>query len=434
MKRDQTRMEHPVLRPLLGALDSPWFVPAAFVLYLGLRLSLLLCVPIAQHSDEAWYVGRAIDIAAGRGYSEGGIPTAYWPVGWPGFLGLVFWVSHPSPFVGQLVNLACSVAIFGLTLRLGARLFGEPRVGRLAVLMLALYPNQIAYVPILGTEMFYAALVLLAVDLLVGGGIGRGMAAGLVFGVASLTKAQTVLLPAFVFALWWLAAQPRPALGRSLARAGLVYLAMAAVILPWTARNYRELHAFVPISTNGGPTLLGGNNPSANGGDAENDPLMRRLPHAVADQVAADREARALAFAWIREHPVQWLVSLPKKIWWLWAPDGEGEWAYEAGYPRYDTYRLLFRAVRILNQAYYAGLLVLFLISIRLWAGDRQHLPAEFTTGYALVLFTTVISLIFSGQSRFHFAVMPWIAMYAAWSLLRPHSAAVQPALGAASR
>jgi hypothetical protein len=40
-------------------------------------------------------------------------------------------------------------------------------------------------------------------------------------------------------------------------------------------------------------------------------------------------------------------------------------------------------------------------------------------TGYALIADFTAISIVFSGQSRFHFPLMPWVAMYAAWTIIQ---------------
>jgi hypothetical protein len=327
-----------------------------------------------------------------------------------------------------MVNLVCSVAIFVLTLHLGAVLFRDKRVGRLSVLILTVYPNQIAYVPILGTEVFYTALLLLAVDLMVAGGGRWGQwSSGVIFGIATLTKAQTLFIPAALFAGWWATARrgggsfnrgERGSFSR-LGRAAGVYAAMAVVILPWTARNYHVFGEIVPISTNGGLALLTGNNSSAAGDFTPNDPLVAEVPQGVARQVQADHIATRLALAWIGQHPAAALALVPKKIWRLWAPDGEGEWAYEAGYSHYDQYATVFRAVRLVNQAYYLGLMLLFLLSLFYWVRGAAIPSPEWTTGYLLVLYTTLISVVFSGQSRFHFAMIPWIAMYAAWAMMQ---------------
>jgi hypothetical protein len=334
-------------------------------------------------------------------------------------LGLWFWLFSDSPVVGQIANLVCSAAIFVLALYLGSALFGQRRVGRLTVLILTFYPNEIAYVPLLGTEVFYSALLLFAGYLLLArGGWSRLVLSGIVFGIATLTKTQTLLIPAVLFVAFQLASGRKGERRSDVGKAVLVYAAMAVIILPWTARNYHVFNALVLVSTNGGLTLLTGNNPSAQGDYTENDPLVRKVPHGVAGQVEADHLAKSLALTWIREHPGAFAELVPKKVWRLWAPDGEAEWAYQLGFKHYDDYRTLFRAVRIFNQIYYLCVMAMFLLSTIYWYQERRSLPWHSGMGYVLVGYFTAISIVFSGQSRFHFPLMSWIAMYAAWTIL----------------
>jgi hypothetical protein len=97
---------------LFRVLDSAYFLPACFALFLALRASLILLVPVEMSSDAAWYLGRASGIAAGEGYTEGGYPTAYWPVGYPGFLGVLFYLFGENALVGQAANLLMAAGTF----------------------------------------------------------------------------------------------------------------------------------------------------------------------------------------------------------------------------------------------------------------------------------------------------------------------------------
>jgi hypothetical protein len=403
---------------LWSVLSSPDFLPVWFAVYLILRLALIVFVPIDQYSDNLWYYNRGVGLASGQGYSQGGIVTAYWPPGWPGFLGLVFWLFGPSTLVGQLANLALAAVTFLLALSLGSTIFSDKIVGRLTVLVLTIYPNQIGYVPIMATEVYYTALLLLAIFIVIRDQVlTRLILSGIVFGIATLTKAQTLFIPAVLFAVWWLATGERVRLLSCVGRAAVVYAAMAVVILPWTARNYIAFGELVLISTNGGGTLLSGNNSSAWGDYTEDDALVKQVPNDVAGQVANDRLATSLAIKWIQNNPVAFAILIPRKIWRLWAPDGEAEWAYQAGLKSYDDYWMLFRAVRGLNQLYYVGLIVLFALSTIYFLRLRSTLSPYAATGYALAAYFTAISIVFSGQSRFHFPLMPWVAMYAAWTI-----------------
>jgi len=403
---------------LWSAISIPNFVPVRFALYILLRLAIIFFVPVDQFSDNLWYYTRAVTLASGQGYSEGGIVTAFWPPGWSGFLGILFWLFGASPFLGQMANLVFALVIFFLALRLGSTIFADKKVGRLTVLLLTFYPNQIGYVPALATEIFYTALLLLAIFIVVRDQEPRSLIfSGIVFGIATLTKAQTLYVPAVLFATWWLFARERERLLPGVAKAAVVYAAMALVILPWTVRNYIVFGEFVLISTNGGVTLLSGNNPSASGDYTENDALVKQVPNDVAGQIANDRQATSVALKWIHDNPVAFAILIPKKVWRLWAPDGESEWFYQAGFKGYDDQWMLFRAIRGLNQLYYAFLIVLFALSFLYFLRLRRALSLYAATGYVLAAYCTAISIVFSGQSRFHFPLMPWVAMYAAWTI-----------------
>jgi hypothetical protein len=394
-------------------MTDRWFLVSVCALNVVLRVPLLF-LPIAQMSDFGWYFAAARSIAAGTGFAENGALTAFWPVGWPGFLGGLLWAFGPDARVGQLANLVLSTAVIVLIAALGKRLFAENSVWRLAILLIAAYPNQIAYVPLLSVEIFFEFLLLGAFLLLTIPSVRAVLVSGVMFGVAGLTKTQAILLPAAL-------AMPLLAkafgIRRFVQTAGIASIVMTLVVLPWTARNYTAFQTIIPISTNGGFTLLTGNNPSAKGGYTTDDPLVADLSKDPRNQVAMDRIARDRALHWIEEHPFGFLKLIPFKIWILWSGDGEAEWMYQSGYFGYERHSVLFRAVRVINQIFYWALLGLAAAALpRMWR-QRRSLPAWCWSGWAAVGYFTAISAVFSGQSRFHFALMPFIALYAAFTL-----------------
>lgn len=406
-------------RQFLDVLDARYFLPSCFILYVALRAAVLVLLPVTPSSDAAWYVGRAVEIASGAGYAEHGTLTAFWPVGWPGLLGGLFWLFGPAVAVGQVANLIFAALAFWLVVIIGSEFFGDRRVGRLAALLLTIYPNQVWYVPVLWTEIFYGFLLLLGIWLLSRKQLGWTAAAGAVFGIATLTKAQTPLLPPLLLAAEWLIARPRPNFVGTMGRVLVVCLATSCVVAPWTVRNHAVFGHMIPVSTNGGITLLTGNNSSATGDYTPGDPIAADLLGRVGDQVEADRIARSRAITWIAAHPRDFLQLMPRKFWRLWGPDGEGEWAYQAGYSGYQAHAVLFRAVRLLNQAFYCLLIALALLSLLLIPRRIVQAFPSCAFGWVAVLYFTAISLVFSGQSRFHFALMPWIALYASWTILQ---------------
>lgn len=401
--------------------ESKFFIPGCFFLFLLIRILLIVFLPIEMHSDALWYFNRAKSIADGNGYSEGGYPTAFWPVGYPGFLGIIFFLFGKNLLVGQIANLLLSAASFFLLLKLTRHIFLSETTARIAVLLFTLYPNNAAYTPILLTEVYFTFFLLLGCYIYI---TRRGWAwvltAGLIFGVAALTKPQVLFLPGILILLGLVDKQERKYLSKHIAKGFVIYLAVAAVLVPWAVRNTLVMGETVLISTNGGVTLLTGNNPSADGGYVADDPLVAQRRFTVRDQVAADQRAKQLALQWIMEHPGRFIALMPLKIWHLWYKDGEAEWAYQAGYAHYARYQIFFRIVRVINQVYYTLLIVGMLLSIIFIKDYFREITLPWALfGYIFVVYLTIISMVFSGQPRFHFPVMPWIIMYSAWLINR---------------
>ncbi|NKB19982.1 MAG: glycosyl transferase [Alphaproteobacteria bacterium] len=402
---------------ILRVLDHPNFVIWCFGLFILLR-ALILLIPLEMVSDADWYFSRAIGIAAGEGYSEGGHPTAYWPVGYPGFLSVLFGLFGSSQLVGAFANFICAAASFFLVLALTRHFFQSNRAAHLAVALLAIYPNNIAYIPLLLTETYFTFLMLLGIYLVV---VRRTLLylllAGIVFGLLVLTKPQAVFVPAFLALLWLFTPDGWQHRWGVAARICIIYAMMASVLVPWAIRNTTVLGALVLVSTNGGANLLSGNNPSADGSFTADSPLFRQHNFSIEGQVGADKRARQLAMDWIKSNPKKFLSLIPLKIFHGWAPDGEGEWAYQAGFKNYDKFLSLFRSVRILNQAYYVLLIIGFVIAIiPLWRHRHKTAWPLPLFGYLFCSYLTVIAIVFFGHSRFHFPAMPWVIMTVAWA------------------
>jgi len=402
---------------LIDALDHPRFLPLCFALFMALRV-LVLLVPVEPVSDYAWYFKRALVMAAGQGYSENGVPTAFWPVGYPAFLAGLFSVFGGSVLVGQIANLVLAAATFLLVYLTSRQVFRDESAARLALLLLAIYPNNIAYVALIATETLFTFLLLLATWLLLRSrSLPSLLAAGVVFGLATLVKSQTILLiPPLVLLAGWQRWAWRP-IWLGIARGALVLAVAIVTVSPWSWRNQQVLGQWIMVSTNGGISLLCGNNPSVVGDYRRDfscdDPIFEGVRFSVADQVAADRRARDLAFQWIRDNPGDFVGMFPKKIFRLWAPDGEAEWAYQAGSPVYDANAAVFRAVRVVNQGIYTLMIAAALAAIAVLALKRA--PPVVFLGLAVAVVHTVVSMVFSGQSRYHFPAMPYLIAYAAW-------------------
>lgn len=403
---------------------SRWTVPALFALAIGLRLALALLLPQHPYSDGDWYMTRAAEMARGMGYQEAGMPTAYWPVGYPALLAASMAIVGPGLVGPILLNLIAVAATIALILWFGRTLGIDALGTRAAALLYALYPAHIVYSGQPVTETVALAMIMAAFALLVAGRTRPWLLilAGLLFGACTLVRAQVLLFPIGAIIALWLVY--RDMNWKKVLVAGLlVYAGMAAVVAPWTIRNERQMHAFVLVSTNGGMALYTGANDYATGDwfawehtplwDRSGYPFSQRVEH----QVEIDLAFRKLSTDWIEANPVRWTTLGFKKIGLLWLKDSDAFWSLDKSYPQSRTAWTLLQAA---NQLYY--LLLLGLGVVGLAAGVRGLIRRDWQRAPLALLgcmpaFATMTAFGFTGQVRYHHPAMPFLVIAAGWTL-----------------
>jgi len=408
--------------PVRSVFYSSWYIPSVIVLAFGIRLVWLLIFHPHPVSDFAFYFHSAESIARGLGYSRNGIsPTAYFPVGYPLFLGVIFRVFGISVTMALAVNLVLSVTSLFLAYRIARNLFRSELTGRLSILLLAIYPDNVAYSALVGVEALHLFLLLLGVTLLLPsiGNNGevhpwRLLAAGIVFGFATLSKAQTLMLPLMLLSLFPQFSWNLTSIVHRLKKIIILYAALIVVLIPWVMRNYGLYKDFV-FSNNDGLDLYIGNGPEANG-------TFVTVPwFDVGDNTWKEYEvnkiARREAIEYIKTHPLRTLSLMPQKlvalfdngdgIYWTSEGAGNGSMSPQGVLPLLDQ----------INAIYEITIIVLFAVSValgywkRLWYGKGHGWPQ---LGIVVIFYFIGIYLVYFGAARFHFPIIPWMMMYSA--------------------
>jgi 4-amino-4-deoxy-L-arabinose transferase-like glycosyltransferase len=399
---------------IVNIIQHHLFIPICLLLGVFLRILWIWLVNPGQVSDFVWFENRAESIASGQGYAVNGIPTAYWPVGYPGFLGLVFRVFWPSVIFAKLINIAFYMATIVLTYILGAELFKVESASRIALCILCFYPNHIAYGSFLATEMFFVFLFLLGAVLLIraSGRIGFLILAGLSWGLATLTKPQFIFLPLIFLVVF------SNNLKTFVKSTAVVLLALLTCIAPWMIRNHIVFGKFL-LSTNGGIVLMQGNNPYATGKhiwDENIESLLGEL-HTTnggmwdSKEVAREERARQIGISYIKDHPVRTILLWPKKLFYLYRSDVDGFYYSMGMMPDLSAaMRYLYLGLRIFAELYYFLIIALAAIGIRTIL--RRRIRSQ-RLGIYVILYFTTICLVFFGNARYHFPIMPWLAIYA---------------------
>jgi hypothetical protein len=412
-----------------------WWVGAAAVVGLVVRVlwGLWVSHPPQGLYDPARYVGYARAIADGQGMIEplspGQRATAYYPPGYPWFLGVLAWVGRPItddvPLLGAMVQsvLGTLTVVGGAVV--GRRLAG-PRAGIVAAFGLALYPNLVFHSGALLGETLYNAffmafcVVALTTRLPHGLTTARAVATGLPLGVAVMVRPISLAVVPVVALTWWLATRNRRLVLRSMA---ILVLVVGACIVPWTVRNALRMDAFVPISTNTGENLCIGHAPGANGGFvAPNDCDTGHDFLAGTDQeVEADQEKTAVALRAIVDDPGRqpWLAWRRFWVTWIHSGDHDGVVAVQSyrsdrfiGAPTDD--RLAYGADVVYWVVAAAGVAGLGTLA---W---RRRPDDVFWVGCAVM--TALVPLAFFGDSRFKVPVIPLLIVAAATLVRTPRS------------
>ena len=360
-------------------------------------------------SDSRIHMNLVQNLLNGHGFSYNGVPTAITPPLYIFFLaGLYTLFGHPAPVrVVQAVLGAASCVLLYAT---GRKMF-NPATGLIAAVLLSMSPVLVYIGGLHLTENLFLPLLLLFLWLstYVAERPTTISIAGLgvLLGLAALTRAAfSAFLP---FVLIWgvsLWGVRNPLAYRVY---GLAALCAGLVIMPWTVRNFVALGAVVPVQSNSGMMFWAGNNPHAAGGwiwpgsetwtdgSPPDDGMYgwRGLTVAQDNQ----RYMRA-AVSWIREHPRDYLALLGRKLVRLYGFTR----AEDGGNLQVSPAVVLFHMLFLVTAA--AGVV----LAVRQWRRCFLLL--------ALVIFTNVTALLFSGGTRYTIPMIPSLTLFASVALV----------------
>jgi hypothetical protein len=391
----------PVLRRRIGAA-----VLVALVLRLAFGLGYWVGKPMTQDEDE--YLLLARSLARGDGFVYGDEAEARQRArpgrvpGYPLFIALVTPDLARAEMPREVpVGLKVAQSFVGAgavwLIALIARRAAGNDAAVFAAWIASMYPPLVWMCAYALSETVYSVIALGTVaylsrvtDVPRAGvptrNVASAFAAGVLTGIATLTRAGTLLI--LPLACLYLA------LRRNLAGALAVGLGALLVVAPWALRNLGEQR--VGIASQGAQTFWTGNNPAAIGeGDLAanvdlnraNEVLRRQHGYPSADAMEPVYYAEALRF--IREQPLVWLWLTMKKFFYLWVPVG----------PSYMLHSALYRWASWLSYGFVLPFGVLG--GIKLARGSRPPVALWLLAASAILT-----CLIFFPQERFRVPVI----------------------------
>ncbi len=296
--------------------------------------------------SEADYDALAWNLARGLGFGLQGAaglhPTALHPPVLPFITSLLYRVTGHDFFAALLLQCAAG-ALVPVALALFARATWGSVVARVAGWLAAVHPLLVGFCGCMLPGSLFALLMLVALsasaDWVKTPRPARALGTGLLWGLAILTHPIALMMPPLVAAWSWFPLGLTLASRDRVRQVALLLLGVALAVGPWTLRNARELHAFVPVTTGGGRALLEANNalawnaPGARGGTVRVDaikPWASRLRGL--SEPAADALCGVMAREFMDAHRADWPAVAAARLgrfWRLRAAGGSpvGRWS-----------------------------------------------------------------------------------------------------------
>jgi 4-amino-4-deoxy-L-arabinose transferase-like glycosyltransferase len=387
-----------------------------------------------RFDDSVFYHNVAASLARGDGYTGPwtGFPTAQWPPGYPFFLAGIYSLFGPTVAGARLANVVLGAATAALVYVLALRLF-DKRTAILAGLLAAVFPGQIFFVSLVWSEVvftfaFVLALLLVVMVVQVPGRQRQWwlVAAGLLFGVAALTRGQGLLLPIVAFVTWGVFGRDW---ARALAWTGVTLACIVAVILPWTIRNYLVLGGPIFITTSFGGNFYVGHTEN---GWADLGVLIEKQGPLTRPRGEVDIGNAALreGLQFLVTHPREEIRLTLEKVRDLYRDDYSGVYLLEGSQGHGIENPRLKSLLKDLANSFYFLVIGASAVPLMRWRRDKAALFFPLL----VIGLWTLGSVVFFTVPRFHFPVMPVFCLLAGRAAVSPRRAlllAVPAALGA---
>lgn len=367
-----------------------------------------------QVSDFLYYYLHAVQLYHGEGFINHGHPSAFWPIGYPMFLSLLFHVTGPHVLAGLIVQALLSTGIVVLIYLTLFAVGVDVKVALAGAIGYTILPTEIAWNSVLGTEELCTFLIALSIYLyiLYRYSSRRRMwvlvLSGVMMGLACDVREVVALFPFFLLAIEWIV--DRKAWRQTLFRVVIFAVFLYAGVAPVTIRNAIVMHHFILVSLNGGQNLWQGLH--TNGGYYwSNNPKVNPLLKGGSDEFLRDRIGKQVFIHYAMHHPWRIVIDGFKKMGDLYRYDQSVYYFFKVVHMPGWT-GVPYRVILDASTWFYRLWMVVALFGVFVVFRLQQINWRKMVVPMSYVVYNTCLMSVFPAWDRFRVPMMPQWAMF----------------------
>jgi hypothetical protein len=375
-----------------------------------LRLLWVQLIPVIPISDSNMYHEFAKSISNGQGYAyPNGTLTAYWPVGTSAIYGALYYLFGVDYTVIAIFNIFVGLATTWLIIKIALAWFKNSCIALIAGFLYAVWPSQIQFTTILASELLFNLFSLAGLYFWTKNKSFHLILATAWFVAAAFIRPIALLLPFILLSINFL---QHWKLQQTIIRTMTVLIVMAVLISPWAYRNYLIFNTPVLISTNGGPVLWMGNNPESTG---EYMPLPTDIN--FESEVERAKYFKQKALNHISDEPTLFLKRMGKRFIDYYRSENIGVVWNTGGIKHAELGEYVF-PLKLISSGFWILVVLLSAYSlISLIKRDGLYQTLLVSPIPILLLYYTSLHMVIASGDRYHFPILPLMAVLAAYSL-----------------
>src|SRR3989338_831758 len=395
---------------LIGIVIAAFFISAAYSIFYKIQ-------PIV---DAEAYDLIAQNLVSGQGYRlETDVPLAKDRViirvgpGYEFFLAVIYAIFGRHLWIVWLFQAAFHAVSAWLVFVIAKLVFKEnwhSLIGIGAAAMFAFHPDLIIASSMLLTENLAIFIMLLTIynafSYFEKTSAAKAVLLGLLLGLLTLVRANlgAILLP-FLLIFFF---------KKQFSHLLIFLLLFAAVLAPWTIRNYSIYHSFIPTAVVSGNNFLAGNHPNASGelDDSRYEFIKKYKSY---DLITADKLMFKDTLSYIIQNPAHFAkLTIYRISTYFSFLRPTGWWSYLQGWEKLITL--------LASAAYSIALFTLgiagFLLMLRRITGEKDYSLEErnrFTIFFILFLVIPLAVIFIIVETRYRYPVYPILAMFSGY-------------------